>query len=423
MSYTVSPEIRASFEKALGIPEVQKAFEWIRENYPADLEEHKAFIACEAPTGCEQARARMYADKLAAAGLTDVKVDEYTNVTGWWKGSGCGPVLMIEAHLDTVFPYGSVKEILDNGEEIHAPGATDDTRGLTAILDALRAMKAAGLKPAGDILFAATSREEGIGGFGGMKDMLAHGPRLDASISVDGASTECVACEATGIRTFSVTFHGIGGHACSDFARVANPLHAAARAVAKIADFEVPSEPMTTFAVTNFHAGNMAGIHAIVPEATIKFNFRSNRQEELDRLGERIFAAVQEACDEETSRWGKDTITWDREVYCYSPAGQEDHHLPIVEAGVLAARYFSPDPLEEPIRKGGSVNGNMAIGAGIPCITIGGGPLNKKIHSMEEYFPYKEGWRLSEEIVLLLCMCAGVEGKLSPIITKRAEKQ
>ncbi len=84
--------------------------------------------------------------------------------------------------------------------------------------------------------------------------------------------------------TMGVTFWGKGGHACGDYGKVANPLHAAARAVEKISNFVLPAEPMTTIAVTNFHAGNEDGIHAIVDRAEIKMNFRSNGQKELMEL-------------------------------------------------------------------------------------------------------------------------------------------
>ena len=77
--------------------------------------------------------------------------------------------------------------------------------------------------------------------------------------------------------------------------------------MAKIADLEVPVDPRTTFCVSNFHAGNDAGVHAIAPKATIKFNLRSNSAEILEELNKRIFKAIQDACDEETARWGKDT--------------------------------------------------------------------------------------------------------------------
>jgi len=416
MDYTASKETKELFEKVLALPEVREALDFVKKDYAFSLEEHKKFIACEAPTYHEEARAKMYADKLAEYGLDDVTIDSNYNVTSLWHGEGDGPTIMIEAHLDTVFPFGSVKEIIDNGTEIHAPGATDDTRGLTALLAALRAMKHAGIKTKGNIIFAGTSREEGTGGFGGMKDLVAAHPEIGGSISVDGASCEAVTCEATGSRTYTVTFHGIGGHAFSAFGSVANPLHAAARAVAKIADFQVPDDPKTTFAVSNFHAGNDAGIHAIVPEAVIKFNFRSNDQQQLLDLDKRIFDAIQEACDEETARWGRDTITWDCIRHIDVPAGREDRHLPLVEATVLACREFSGAPDEVVIREGGNVNGNVAIGAGIPCVTIGGGRLNKNIHSLAEYFPYTEGWRLPQEAVVLLCLAAGVAGKTEPIV-------
>ena len=118
--------------------------------------------------------------------------------------------------------------------------------------------------------------------------------------------------EATGGETYEVNFYGIGGHAFGCFGKMAQPVHAAARAVAKIADFVVPSDPKTSFCVSNFHGGNDAGVHAIAPKATIKFNFRSNSQEELAKLRTNIFNAIEEACQEETAKWGQDTITWDK---------------------------------------------------------------------------------------------------------------
>lgn len=419
MDYTVSAAVRNTFEKLMSLPEIREALALVKEDHAFSMLEHKQFILTEAPTFHEKDRAALYAERLETYGLEDVSVDVAGNVTGWWKADPSAPTVMIEAHLDTVFPFGSVKEIVDNGTEMHAPGATDDTRGLTAILAVLRAMKNAGIRPAANILFAGSTREEGMGGFGGMKDLVAAHPEIDGSISIDGASTECVTCEATGFRTYTVTFHGKGGHAYAAYGLVANPLHAASRAVAKIAEFRLSGDPKTTVAVTNFHAGNDAGVHAIVSEAVIKFNFRSNSQQLLEELDRRIFDAIQEACDEETVRWGKDTITWDSIQHVDVPAGKEDRHLPIVEAAVLASRTFSPEGAETVIRPGGCVNGNVAIGAGIPCVTVGGGDLNRKIHSLEEYFPYTEGWRLPQFALALLCMAAGIEGKTEGVIQHR----
>lgn len=408
--------MQKKMEKVLALEKVQAALSYIKENHLASMEEHKQFIACEAPTFHEEKRAALYCEKLKELGIEDAKIDAYGNVYGYRKGAGKGPTVLVEAHMDTVFPFGSVKEIRDEDGIIYAPGATDDTRGMTAILAALRAMNAAGIQNKGDIIFAGTTREEGSGSLGGMRDFLAYGPKVDASLSIDGASTEAVTCEATGYYTYEVNFHGIGGHAYAAFGEVANPLHAAARAVAKIADFDVPDDPKTTFCVSNFHAGNVAGAHAIVKSAQIIFNIRSNDQTILEDLRDRCFKAIQEACDEESAKWQKDVITWDYEEYCNVPAGVQDHNIPIVQAAYVCAKHFSPDPEEVDIRKGGSVNGNRAIAAGVPCVTIGGGKLNCKIHTLEEYFPYKEAYRLPQEILTMLCLLSGVEGESDSVL-------
>lgn len=410
--------IKETFDTLIRNEQIKKAVEFVKNDHDNSMAEHKEFILCESPTFHEQARASMYAERLKENGIEDVVLDEHVNVYGRRRGTGNGPVILVEAHMDTVFPFGSATNVRDDGTTMYAPGCTDDTRGMTAILAALRAMNKAGIRTKGDIIFAGTSREEGMGGLGGMRDLIKYGPAVDTSISVDGGSTEKITYKATGFKTFAVTFRGIGGHAYVDFGKMANPLHAAARAVAKIADFDVPKDPLTTFCVSNFHAGNDAGIHAIVPEAVIKFNIRSNDQKILNDLEKRCFDAIQEACDEETAKWGKDTITWTSEQYVDVPAGIQDENTPIIQAALTAAKYFTPDANKElaGLEGSGCVNGNMAIGAGIPCVTIGGGPLNGKIHSLEEYFPYTEAYRLPQELLVLLCMAAGVEGICDSVI-------
>lgn len=417
MDYQISEKIKDTFARTIALPPVAQAIEEIRADHPFSMEEHKAFILCEAPTFHEEERAKLFAQKLTEYGLADVRIDGDGNVWGIRKGIGNGPVILVEAHMDTVFPFGSVKEVRDESGVVYAPGATDNTRGMTALLAVLRAMNKAQIRTKGDIIFCGTSREEGMGSLGGMRDFLEHGPKVDASISVDGADTEAITCEATGYRTDEVNFYGIGGHAYSAFGEMANPLHAAARAVAKIADFRVSADPKTTFCVSNFHAGNDAGVHAIVPKATIKFNIRSNSQALLDELEARVYKAVQEACDEETYRWGKDTITWDSRRFCEVPAGKQDRHAPLVEAAVAAALHFTPEARRQnvAIRDGGCVNGNMAIGRGVPCVTIGGGGLNRCIHSTDEYFPYEGAYALPQEVLTLLCMAAGVDGAAEPL--------
>jgi acetylornithine deacetylase/succinyl-diaminopimelate desuccinylase-like protein len=416
MEYQVSEKVQMLFNKVTSLPAVQKAFDYIREDEAYSLEEQIELTLIEAPTFHEVARAAAFCEKLKALGLDDAYVDEFGNAIGRWKGTGDGPTVLLEAHLDTVFPFGSVKEVRREGGRLHAPGIVDDTRGLAIVLAALRGLKASGLQTRGDILFVGTSREEGMGSLGGMKDLLNAHPEIEASISVDGPDPEYITYRATGFKTCEINFYGIGGHAYGAFGQMANPLHAAARFVAKVADFQVPAEPKTTFCVSNFHAGNDAGIHAIVPKATVKINYRSNSPTELEKLHKMVFDAVQSACDEETARWGKDTITWDSVTYCDVPAGDQDLHAPLVESTYLAAKLVSEDPGKVKFAASGCVNGNIAVAKGLPCVTVGDGPKECNVHNLAESFDPEGCWRLPQEVFLLTLLAAGIDGETDSVI-------
>ena len=416
MDYQVSEKVQQIFDRLTGMEQVQKALDFIHAEEDFCVNEQLELVLIEAPTFHEEERAKAMCEKFRQLGLEEVQIDPYGNAMGLWKGTGGGPRILVEAHLDTVFPFGSVKEVRREGNRLYAPGICDDTRGLAAILSALRGLKASGLQTKGDILFAGTTREEGKGSLGGMKDLLDSNPDIDGSISVDGSCTEYIIYKATGYKTYEINFYGIGGHASADFGKMANPVHAAARFVAKVADFQVPADPKTTFCVSNIHAGTDTAIHAIAPKATVKINYRSQDGAILEELHQRVFKAVQEACDEETARWGKDTITWDCVNYCDVPAGKQDPHAPLVESAFLAAKAVSEDPSIVKLLNGGCVNGNMAIARGVPCVTLGEGPRVNNVHNLNESFDPDGSWRLPQQILLMLLLAASIDGETDSVL-------
>ncbi|MBQ2650587.1 MAG: M20/M25/M40 family metallo-hydrolase [Clostridia bacterium] len=414
MEYIVSQKIKDRLASLLAVPSVAEGFELIEQDQVRCIQEQVELTLIEAPTFHEENRAAVFRQKFEELGLANVHIDRGGNVVGTLKGTGNGPTVLVEGHLDTVFPFGSVKSVEEKEGYLYAPGIGDDTRALAMLLSVIRGIQGAEVRHTGDIIFVGTTREEGMGSLGGMKAFLDDNEgQIDASISIDGANIAEITYEATGFKTYEVNFYGIGGHAYMAFGTMANPLHAAGRAVAKIAALKVAKDPRTTFCVSNFHAGNDAGVHAIPPKATIKFNFRSNSAELLDDLNDRIFAAIQEACDEETACWGKDTITWDSKIYCDVPAGTQDVHAPIVEGVYSVIEHLGIEPV---INRGGSTNCNMAIGKRIPAICIGRGyyPKGTKVdtlvHNLGEKYPIEGAYKGVQETYLMALLCAGVEG-------------
>lgn len=408
MEYKVSEQVRQKFDALVKDEKVQKALKFMEEDQDAVIDRQIELTLIPAPTYHEQKKAERMLEMFKEEGLSDCHIDEYGNCVGIRKGTGGGKTTLVEGHMDTVFALDTELKIVRENGFIKCPGIVDDTRGCAAVLSTIRALNAAGIQTKGDIHFVGTVQEEGTGALKGMKYYVDHHPELEASISVDGPGYQEITYEATGIQTYEVNFNGIGGHACGMFGKVANPLHAAARAIAKISEFRVPADPMTTFAVTNFHAGSFEAVHAIVPTAQIRFNFRSNSQEELEKLRDRIFAAIDEACKEETDRWGMDTITYEVKHICDVNAGHQDSHASIVEGAMAAAEFLGC--AEPKLGNGGSTNCNRALEAGLPAVCLGGGcDYDCQCHTLDEQFKVEDAFKGCQQTLLMTLLCAGIE--------------
>lgn len=418
MMYQVSDNISKRFANLVALPQVQQALAFVEHDQERCIAQQCELVQIEAPTGQEGKRAAAFVDMLRACGIRDAKIDPAGNVVAIRHGKGNGPKVLVEGHLDTVFPLGSVHGVEKRDGFLCAPGIGDDTRALAMLLSLLRAMDAAGIETCGDIYFVGTTREEGMGSLGGMKDFLTEHTDIDVSISVDGHNMAGIVYQATIGETWEISFSGVGGHAFNAFGKIAQPLHAAARAVAKIADITVPSTPRTSFCVSNFHGGNDAGIHAIASEATIKINFRSDGEAEFAAVKKAIFEAIDAACAEETARWGKNTVVCSKHMVSSIPGGTQDCHAPLVEAAWLGLQYLGVEP---ELAASGCTNANVAIAKGIPAICIGRAYAPDdaaKItytHSLDERYPVEGAYKAVQQTLLILLMAAGMD-TVEPIV-------
>src|SRR5690606_36643651 len=136
-----------------------------------------------APPFHERARAARYLEMLREAGADSAWIDEASNAIALRRGTKRDRRVLIEGHLDTVFPEGTDVEVRLRGDTLAAPGIADDARGLVAVLGVLRAISAASIRTEADLLFAGTVGEEGLGDLRGVKYLFRRGaPPIDAYI-------------------------------------------------------------------------------------------------------------------------------------------------------------------------------------------------------------------------------------------------
>ena len=94
-----------------------------------------------APPFGEAPKAAHYVEMLRAHGLEDVELDGIGNAMGLRRGAGNGRLIVVAAHLDTVFPAGTDVKVKREGTKLYAPGVGDDTRSLAVLLAYIRALE------------------------------------------------------------------------------------------------------------------------------------------------------------------------------------------------------------------------------------------------------------------------------------------
>ena len=100
---------------------------------------------------------RFYAAQLDELGFTvdrrEVSAGRY-NLYARLPGSGNGPSLMLNGHLDTI-PVGDCEPCRREGDRLYGRGSTDMKGAMAAVLGALRALKTAGITLNGDLWLSA----------------------------------------------------------------------------------------------------------------------------------------------------------------------------------------------------------------------------------------------------------------------------
>ncbi len=182
-----------------------------------------------APSICSQ--------KFSELGLTEVEIDEEGNCLGLIKGASRSPLIVVSAHLDTVFSRETDFTVVQSENRLLAPGIADDGCGLAALIALAQAIQAEQIRTEGSILFVGTVGEEGEGNLRGVRHLLTKGDgrrKFDAFLSFDGPGVDRITNRALGSRRYRVELVGPGGHSWGDFG-VPNPVHALGRAVSRLA--------------------------------------------------------------------------------------------------------------------------------------------------------------------------------------------
>ena len=400
-------EVKALAEQ----PAVKKAVQVFTELEPQTRQDHIMLTQIPSPPFKEEVRAKKFAALMKEAGADSVWLDEVNNVLAKRKGRTGKKLVVVEAHLDTVFPEGTDVHVKQKGDTLYAPGIGDDTRGLAAILTVLRGMEKAGIETDADVLFVGAVGEEGLGDLRGVKHLLRKGsPKVDAYIAVDGDGISSIVHRGLGSHRYRVMFKGPGGHSYGSFG-IVNPHSALGKAIAYFstdADKATRQGVKTTYSVSVIGGGT--SVNAIPYESWMEIDMRSESPEKLNEVDQLLHKAVERALAEENKlkRQGPD-LTVDVKQIGDRPSGKTDVSQPLVQRAIAVTEYMDGKPQLEVA----STNANTPIALGIPAVTIGSGGIGGGEHSLNEWWLNDKGHLGMQRILLLLLAEAGLDQGVS----------
>jgi tripeptide aminopeptidase len=392
-------------------PRLRAALDTIKAQEAWTVDQQISLCEIPSPPFKEATRAAEYRRRLQALGMTNVRTDSVGNVIAERRGTGGGPTVLIEGHLDTVFPEGTSVKVKRTGTLLAGPGIGDDCRGLAVVLSVVRAFQRAKVQTAGTVYFVGDVGEEGQGNLRGTRYLFANSlkDKIDYFISVDGTGLD-LKHHGVGSKRYRITYKGPGGHSYGAFG-IPNPIHALGRAMAGIADVQVPPSPKTTFNVGVISGGT--SVNSIPFSATMDLDMRSETAEALDTVDKQVLRILTTALDAENDRWIHQTgaraerakLSMVIDTIGIRPANSTQTDSSRIVATALAAGRalgFAP--------KSGasSTDANVPMALGVPAITIDGGGSGSGAHSLgETYDDGPSGWLGPQWAALIVAALAG----------------
>ena len=412
---------------------LHEAFRWLHLHGQQMLRWQLDLIAIPAPPFGEEARSRWIEEQFRQAGLASVHTDAVGNVFGIIAGVEAGldsdstPVVLLSAHLDTVFPAGTPLETTVQDDRIEAPGACDNAAGVIGMLAIAHALVESKMTLGATLVFAGNVGEEGEGDLRGVRHIYQHSQyagRVAAHIVLDGAGADTAVTQALGSRRYRVAITGPGGHSFTE-AGTPNPIVVLALAIANLAQSPLqpyPDEPRSTLNVGTIHGGT--SVNTIPESAIASVEFRSTDVRPLVRLEVALHRAVEDAVEAANATANaRPGVRFERKLAArlpgmlrYSienigdrPAAELPKDSPLLEAIKAVDRHLG---LRTDLRLG-STDANIPLSLGIPAVSLGAGGDGGGAHTRAEWYSAANrelGLRRDLLITLAMLEWAGREG-------------
>ena len=325
---------------------------------------------CEvpAPTGDERKRAEFVASLWQERGYV-AEIDAISNVYVRRGKHNEGSILMLLAHIDTVFPATTPIQVTREGDVMRGPSIGDNSLSVAAMISIFTILDELSIETDVDVIAVANVGEEGLGNLRGARAAVErYRNDVRAVIAIDGR-LGVIVNTAVGSQRWRITVRGPGGHSFGSFGQP-SAIHGLGRIIAAIADLDVPKTPKTTFNVGLIEGGT--SVNTIAPSASAIIDLRSTDVAMLSQLGDRVRAIVEQKAGQ--------GLQTEIEVLGERPAGARSQKDPLIQVADKTLRWLGI----EPVYAASSTDANIPISLNIPALCVGV-TYAGRAHTIEEY--------------------------------------
>ena len=281
--------------------------------------------------------------------------------------------VMLNAHMDTVFPAGTVavRPMTIKGDRAYGPGVLDCKAGCMTIFYALKNLPKETLDKL-SILVACNPDEEtgSVSSHDWLKECASKSDR--ALIFEPAREGGELVCARKGSSTYKITFHGVSAHAGNCPERGRDAIYAMVKFIAAVKELADWDRGITlNFGVVK--GGTAANVVADLAETEL--DLRVWNDEDYDEVNAKIMQLAQQT-------W-VDGVT--QEIV------EKNHHaaMPLSEATQAMASLIEEAAKLEGydiawMKAGGASDGNTTASMGVPTLD-GLGPVGGEMHCDREY--------------------------------------
>lgn len=239
-----------------------------------------------APSFNEERKVQFILDRFNEAGLTECSTDEAGNGIGVLPGSDNEKSILINAHTDTVFSEKTDHTMQVNTDSITGTGVADNSLGTAVLATIPYIFEELDIELKNTLVLLAGVKSLGRGDLQGIRFFLDNNSfNLHSAICLEGVELGRLSYSSIGMLRGEITCKVPETYDWSRFGD-ASAILTLNEVINKINDIRLPKRPRTSIVMGSIEGGT--SFNTIALESTLGFEVRSESQEVVDEIGERI---------------------------------------------------------------------------------------------------------------------------------------